>query len=117
MSGVALITGAAQGIGRAIAERLVADGMQVTLTDRDQKALDRVKNSLAMQGREVDVFEADLSDMTSVAKLIPAVLDRWGRIDTLVLNAAYHGSRRSVLEIPISEWKEIFAVSVLPERP
>lgn len=112
MSGVALVTGAGQGIGRAIAERLVADGMQVTLTDRDQNALDRVRNSLMEQGREVQVFQADLSDMMSVAKLIPVVLDRWGRIDALVLNAAYHGNRESMLETSISEWKEIFSVNV-----
>ncbi len=92
--------------------RLVADGMQVTLTDRDQSALDRLQDSLIKEAGEVDILTADLSDTDAVSKLIPAVLDRWGRIDALVLNAAYHGDRKSMLQTSVSEWQEIFAVNV-----
>lgn len=112
MSGVALVTGAGQGIGRAIAEKLAVDGMTLMLTDRDQVALDCVHQSLDATGTNVATLQVDLSDMEAVETLIPAVQKRWGRVDALILNAADHGERKSVLHVSTEEWRNVFAVNV-----
>lgn len=112
MTPVALITGAGRGIGRAMAERLVADGMQVMLTDRDLDALKETQKFLIEQGGNVDILQADLSDSAATEEIIPAVIERFGRIDALILNAAHHGERISVLKTSTKDWQDIFAVNL-----
>ena len=113
MSPVALVTGAARGIGRAIAVQLAADGMCVMLTDRDEAALAATCEDLARTGAEVAWVSGDLACARDVEGLVPAVLKRWGRLDALICNATYHGERRPVLETSAEDWTKVFAVNVL----
>ena len=113
MSRAALVTGAARGIGRAIAARLAADGMGVMLTDRDEAALVETCDALARTGAEVAWVRGDLGRADDVDALVPAALGRWGRIDALVCNATFHGERRPVLETSAADWTQVFAVNVL----
>jgi NAD(P)-dependent dehydrogenase (short-subunit alcohol dehydrogenase family) len=108
----ALVTGAAGGIGKAIARRLAAGGARVLMSDIDGERLDRAVGDLAGAGLEVAGLVADLADRTACDALVPDLLRRWGRIDILVNNAAANGSRRPFLETDAPEWESIFATNV-----
>ncbi|MGN6465703.1 MAG: SDR family NAD(P)-dependent oxidoreductase [Rhizobiaceae bacterium] len=108
----ALVTGAAGGIGKAIARRLAADGARVLMSDIDGERLGRAVGDLAGAGLEVAGLVADLADRTACDALVPDLLRRWGRIDILVNNAAANGSRRPFLDADPTEWEGIFATNV-----
>ncbi|WEX09821.1 SDR family oxidoreductase [Chelativorans sp. AA-79] len=107
---VALVTGAAGGIGLATARLLAAEGCRVMLTDIDAGGLDRAAKSLS--GADIATAVADLSQPGDREKLVPAVVGRWGRIDVLVNNAAWHGSRVSFLDSSDEDWEQVFATNV-----
>ncbi len=85
---VALVTGSGRGIGRAIAERLAADHDVVVHGRRDAGAAEETAQVLRGKGAETVVVVGDLGDPVQVAHLAEVVLERFGRVDTLVANAA-----------------------------
>jgi enoyl-[acyl-carrier protein] reductase III len=85
---VALVTGSARGIGRAVLERLAVDHDCVVHGRRDTAAAEEVARVLAEGGAQTLVVTADLGDPEQVAHLADATLGRFGRVDTLVANAA-----------------------------
>lgn len=85
---VAIITGGSEGIGRAAAERLSAEGAKVALVARTQADLDRVADEITGEtGNEVIAVATDVRDEASVESMVKTVVDRWGRVDILVNNA------------------------------
>src|ERR1700685_2105179 len=85
---VAIVTGAAKGIGLAIAERLARDGAKLVLADRDASGLDQVSAHLSKEfGIEVAHHAGDLSEQGTAEKTINLATDRFGRLDILVNNA------------------------------
>ncbi|MGL4609340.1 MAG: SDR family NAD(P)-dependent oxidoreductase [Trueperaceae bacterium] len=104
---VALITGAAQGIGLGIAQRLAASGARVLLTDiAEDKGEAAAK---AIEGSSF--FRADVSQETDIQKMLDVALERYGRLDILV-NNAWAGKKASALATSSSEWDEGYAVLV-----
>lgn len=93
---VALITGSSRGIGRAIAEDMAAAGARVVISSRKQDACDTVADEInAKHGADTALScAASISDKAALQRLVDATMERWGRIDTLVCNAAsnpYYG--------------------------
>ncbi len=84
---VAVVTGAAQGIGRAIAKRLAGEGASLVLSDMVEGELRRTAERLADEGHNVAFVSADLSREEGAEALRRATLDRFGRLDVLVNNA------------------------------
>jgi 2,3-dihydroxy-2,3-dihydro-p-cumate dehydrogenase len=84
---VAIVTGAAVGIGRATASQLISDGLMVAISDVDQDGLGRAAETLRAGGAEVLAHAADLSTADGARGLIDAVLKWRGRVDVLVNNA------------------------------
>ncbi|MGD9985921.1 MAG: SDR family NAD(P)-dependent oxidoreductase [Pseudonocardia sp.] len=85
---MALVTGSARGIGRAIAERLAVDHHCVVHGRRDARAAAETARAVEARGAQALVVTADLADPAQVAGLADAALERFGRVDTLVANAA-----------------------------
>lgn len=85
---VAVVTGGTRGIGRAILERLAVDHDCVVHGRRDEVAADEVAQILGCKGAKSLVALVDLADPDGVVEFADAVLDRFGRVDTLVANAA-----------------------------
>ena len=92
---VAVITGGSEGIGRAAAERLSAEGAKVALVARTQVDLDRVAAEIqSATGSEVIAIATDVRDESAVMEMMESVVARWGRIDILVNNAGTSSAAR-----------------------
>ena len=92
---VALVTGAGKNIGRAIALSLAGAGAAIAVNTRaSRNDAERVVQEIRNAGGQAEVFMADVSDGTAVQTMVDSVIKRFGRLDILVLNAAY---RKEVL--------------------
>jgi len=110
--GVALVTGASSGIGRATAARLGRDGMKVALAARRAARLEELASELRQSGVEVLVQPTDLRDEASIARLFEAVRDRFGGVDVLV-NDAGLGHAAPLTSGRTEHWREMLEVNVL----
>lgn len=105
---VAVVTGAGRGIGRAIAHRLAAEGARVALCDVDADGCRRVAGEI---GARAIAVVADLALAGEAEAAVGAAIDRWGRVDALVNNAALLAVR-PVLELPVEEWRRTLDVNL-----
>ena len=111
MARVAIVTGAAHGIGRACARRLGRDGYHVVATDVDRPALDAMARDLAAGGHSVEPHELDVADVPADRALVEATVARHGRIDALVNNAGYT-ERVYLDELTPERWQRMLGVLV-----
>jgi NAD(P)-dependent dehydrogenase (short-subunit alcohol dehydrogenase family) len=102
---VALVTGGARGIGRACAQRLAADGCRVVIADRDGA------QAAAAEIEHAEAESVDLAQATEVEALAARVLERHGRCDVLVNNAAQLGMH-AFEDVDLVTWRRFEAVSV-----
>jgi 3-oxoacyl-[acyl-carrier protein] reductase len=107
----AVVTGGAQGIGRAIVERLLSSGASVAIWDRDQALAERAAAELTGQGR-VTTNAVDVTDPRAVEQARDAALKALGRIDILVNNAGIAGPNLPTWEYPIEAWREVLAINL-----
>ena len=84
---VALVTGAARGIGAATAARLAQDGAKVALADLDSAGVEKTASEIAASGAETLALTCDVSDAASVQRTVDEAGERFGRLDILVNNA------------------------------
>ena len=108
---VAIVTGAAGGIGCATALALSGEGARVVLADLDAAKLAAVAEQVGAVGGEVEVVVADVSDPAGAQRVIDAAVARFGGVDVLVNNAGII-RRTTVLDIEPEEWDKVFAVNV-----
>jgi NAD(P)-dependent dehydrogenase (short-subunit alcohol dehydrogenase family) len=108
---VAVITGGASGIGRAVAERAVAEGMKVVLADIEERPLKEAENELTAHGAEALGVVTDVSDAASVHALRDRALDRFGAVH-LVHNNAGIGLGGPIWEVSEEDWRWILGVNV-----
>jgi NAD(P)-dependent dehydrogenase (short-subunit alcohol dehydrogenase family) len=106
---VAIVTGGAQGIGRAIAEELAGDGARIVIADL------RGAEEAAAGFEEGVGLTVDVSDEDDVARMAAETLERCGSIDILINNAGLYASlaMRPFEQIPVDEWREVMDVNVL----
>jgi NAD(P)-dependent dehydrogenase (short-subunit alcohol dehydrogenase family) len=110
---VAVITGGAGGIGRAMGERFLAEGMKVVLSDLRQDALDEVVAELGADGAPVHGVAADVSSLESVEALRDATLDRFGAVHVVCNNAGVaSGAHGRIWEHETNDWRFAFSVHV-----
>jgi 3-oxoacyl-[acyl-carrier protein] reductase len=109
---VAVITGGAQGIGYATAERLLLSGASVVLWDIDAKALAAARESLSALGT-VDTATVELTDADAVLAAAGAVMRAHGRIDILVNNAGITGGNATTWELDPVMWRRVIEVNLV----
>jgi 3-oxoacyl-[acyl-carrier protein] reductase len=108
----AIVTGAAQGIGEGIAERLARAGAQVGVVDLKFEQAREVASRLEKQGFKAFPGQVDVSNRASVEKMIQAALDRSGRIDILVNNAGIAGRAAPVWEQTDQDWQRVIDINL-----
>jgi NAD(P)-dependent dehydrogenase (short-subunit alcohol dehydrogenase family) len=110
---IALVTGASRGIGAATAKALAATGAHVILTARDAKALESIEQEIHDAGGTATIAPMDLTEPDAIARLAKAVAERWGHLDTLVINAAVLPSLAPVQDIDPAGFNRAIATNVL----
>lgn len=106
----AVVTGAAQGIGRAVCERLLRDGWRVLGIDVDGEAAAEAQAALAALG-DAAVLAGDITDEAVVQRLMDTAAHRFGRLDGLVSNAGI-GVWKPLAELSLAEWQQVLAVNL-----
>lgn len=106
-----VVTGAGQGIGRAIADRFASEGAEVMLVGRRAGPLEEVARQIAAAGGSAWVHTADVSNAADVDEAVAAAVRRWRRIDVLVNNAGV-AEERPFLEIEDEGWDRVLATNL-----
>ena len=107
----AVITGGAQGIGLAIAERLLESGASVSIWDRDESLLKETSDSLSTKGN-VQPFKMDVIDLESVRNAAEKTKELLGNIEILVCNAGIAGPTAKIWEYPPAEWQQVIDIDL-----
>jgi 3-oxoacyl-[acyl-carrier protein] reductase len=105
----AVVTGGAQGFGRAIAERFVASGAKVAIWDHDLALAEKTAKEI---GAAATALKVDVSDLAAVEKARDATLTALGRIDILVNNAGIAGINKTVWETDLDEWRKVMRINL-----
>lgn len=109
---VAIVTGAAQGIGRAIAEAYVEQGARVLLGDINEEKLAETTSEIKEQFEDqAEYVVLDVSDEESVDAAVQAAVVKFGQLDIMVNNAA-DLKAHLIVDFPLEEWQEIFRVNM-----
>ena len=108
---VALVTGAAAGIGRGTAELFAQEGAKVFLLDVDGKGAKEAAAAIQSDGGVAFAFESDVSNAETISPAVGAAIDRFGRIDILINNAGIY-PRSSFAEMTEEEWDATQNVNV-----
>lgn len=106
-SKVALVTGASQGLGRALALAYAREGAKLVINARSEGSIRPVAEEIEGLGAEVLAVPSDVADSESVDRLVSQAADRFGRIDVLVNNAGLLGPRVKIEEFPEDEWRRV----------
>lgn len=111
---VAVVTGAAQGIGRAYAQALADDGLHVVVADLKADAAETAAREIRSHGGSAVACAVDVGDESSVIAMGAFVMETFGRADIVVNNAAvYEDLRRTKLaSVSLEYWRHLFAVNV-----
>jgi 3-oxoacyl-[acyl-carrier protein] reductase len=105
----AVVTGGAQGFGRAITERFVASGAKVAIWDQD---IDLAVRTASEIGDEVIALKVDVTDDASIDEARDATLQEFGKIDILVNNAGITGFNKPVWEIDYDDWRKVMRINL-----
>jgi 2-dehydro-3-deoxy-L-rhamnonate dehydrogenase (NAD+) len=105
----AVVTGGAQGFGRAIAERFVASGARVAIWDHDLPFAEKTAKEIGDNAR---AFKVDVSDLAAVEGARDATLTAFGKIDILVNNAGITGANKTVWEMDLGDWRNVMRINL-----
>ena len=109
---VAIVTGAALGLGRATAIRMAEEGAKVALLDTLEKEGDRLQREMRERNLTAHFWPCDVTHETAVSRVFEEVVNLFGRLDILVNNAGVAGANKPTHELSEAEWDFVQAVNV-----
>jgi 3-oxoacyl-[acyl-carrier protein] reductase len=107
----AVVTGGAQGIGRAIVERFLDSGAAVAIWDRDSALAKKTAGEIARRGKAVAV-SVDVTEFKDVARARDETVKAFGRVDILVNNAGIAGLNTTTWDYPVDEWRKVMSINL-----
>lgn len=109
---VVLVTGAGRGLGRALVRRLSSSGAHAAGCARSASELASLAAELDAASSPPLLMAIDVTDPAAVERLVDAVVERWGRVDGLINNAAVLGERRPLRDIEPDAWRRVIDVNL-----
>jgi NAD(P)-dependent dehydrogenase (short-subunit alcohol dehydrogenase family) len=109
---VAIVTGAASGIGRAVAILFAQEGATVVAADRDGNKGRVVTEDICRAGGAATFVETDVSEPASVEAMVQAAVEAYGRLDVLVNNAGIAGQQAPTGDYPVEDWDRVIKVNL-----
>jgi NAD(P)-dependent dehydrogenase (short-subunit alcohol dehydrogenase family) len=110
---VAVVTGAASGIGRGLADRFAAEGMRVVIADVEQAALDQAASEMTAAGATVLAVRTDVSKQADVQALADKTIERFGAVHIVCNNAGVGGGGPDASWVsPLSDWEWVLGVNL-----
>jgi NAD(P)-dependent dehydrogenase (short-subunit alcohol dehydrogenase family) len=105
----AVVTGGAQGFGKAISERFAASGARIAIWDQD---IGRAKATAGALGKRAVAIPCDVAEPAAVAKACDATVEALGRIDILINNAGIAGANAKTWETDVEEWRRVMRINL-----
>ena len=109
---VAIVTGAASGIGEAVAQAIAARGGQVVVADINQDAAERAATAIGETGGSAKAFRTDVADAASVEAMVNFAVDTYGGLDVAVNNAGIGGPLSPTGEYPVDGWRRVIDINL-----
>jgi NAD(P)-dependent dehydrogenase (short-subunit alcohol dehydrogenase family) len=109
---VCIVTGAGQGLGRAVSLEMAAEGAHVVLLERNAEPVAAVAREIAAKGGKAEAHRLDLTDYDAYRAVIAKVIAAHGRIDTLVNNAAINPPSKTILDDTLEDWRRTIAINL-----
>lgn len=109
---VAIVTGAATGIGYGIARRLASEGARLVLVDIDGELGEQSASEISARGSDARLIVGDVSEQATAEAAVQAALDAWGRIDVLVNNAGITGIDGNIWETSLEEMDRVYRINL-----
>jgi 2-dehydro-3-deoxy-L-rhamnonate dehydrogenase (NAD+) len=106
---IAVVTGGAQGIGRAATERFIASGAKVAIWDLDIATAEKTAKAV---GSGTIALKTDVTDLASIEQARDATLKAFGKIDILVNNAGIAGANASTWDTTVEEWRKVMRINL-----
>jgi len=106
---IAIVTGAARGLGAAIAQRLCLEGAKVAVVDRDATGAEACARQLTERGLQAFAHGVDVAEEASVRQMVDAVAERWGTVHVLVNNAGFTRDMR-ITKMGVDDWDAVVDV-------
>ncbi|HXU57192.1 MAG TPA: SDR family NAD(P)-dependent oxidoreductase, partial [Verrucomicrobiae bacterium] len=108
---VCIVTGAGQGLGRAISLEMAGEGAKLALLDRNPDTLRQVVAEIADKGGTAEAYVLDVTDYDACGKAVADVIGKFGKIDTLVNNAAINPPSLTILQDTLENWRRTIAIN------
>jgi len=109
---VALVTGAASGIGKRVAELYAREGAAVVLSDVSRPAGESAANEIRAAGGEATFVPADVAEPADCERLVRAAMDRYGRLDWACNNAGIGGEQNPTADYSVEGWRRILSINL-----
>ena len=109
----AIVTGGGQGIGYTVAQRLLSGGANVCIWDIDQKLFDQLHASLGVGEDRLLALNTNIGDQESIASGVAATLEKFGKIDILINNAAIVGPNAPTWEYPVQAFSDVVHIGLI----
>ena len=109
---VAIVTGAASGIGRATAILMAKEGAKTVLVDRDEKGGKQVETEISRTGGKATFLRADVSRPKEVEAMVRTALEKYGRLDVLFNNAGITGKSAFTADCSLENWQKVIDIDL-----
>lgn len=110
---VAIVTGGATGIGKAITHAFVDEGAAVAIAARNLARLEEVAKDIKSKGGKIIAIQTDVSDLNQVQRMVSKTIKEFGKIDILVNNAGllFGTTQGQFVDIPLDEWDRMLDIN------